>query len=74
MEEDTCYEFSAAVCPIEGPPLGSGGYDPGGREGEWAHFSMLGDTVAQTRKRRQIVEIRQKIFTVQKNRNKMLRS
>ena len=28
--QDTCYEFSAAVCPIEGLPLGRGGYDPGG--------------------------------------------
>ena len=40
LEEDTCYEFSAAVCPIEGQPLGRGGYDPGGTEGIF-HCSML---------------------------------
>ena len=45
--QDTCYEFSAAVCPIEGLPLGRGGYDPGGTEGIF-HCSMLGDAVAQT--------------------------
>ena len=39
---ETCYEFSAAVCPIEGPPLGSGGYDPGGKRGGLGAFFNAG--------------------------------
>ena len=47
---ETCYEFSAAVCPIEGPPLGSGGYDPGGkRGGPGAFFNAGGHCCSDTK-------------------------